>query len=369
MNHRHILLWAFSALLFWGCQKDHAGGAPGETTNGIALRVMDSQGVALRHAKAYLYEAHTLIKRDSLLTDSLGEAVFQVVDSGQFGVEVIYQDSSFMAWRTNIVPSDTQKTTLLAKPSRALVVRNVPSTSCELVGTPYQSSSVEGQCVFVRVPEGNWLLQTSLDLDPQSVKTESDTIEWSPDANGILLENFDDGDLRPLLGVYWPSSTWNWWVGVKEFTFNRTTTGAYQGRSLYLPYTEPQDTVLPQPIQWFGFRLGHSSDWSSLDSISLWVRGNGKIGVALETIRNPEDSLLLPDLDPFQKVVWSVNASTDWTRVVLPMSQSKDLLLSTTDWVVIQKRIDQFTLFTYGGDGIWVDEIRLYGLGVETLIE
>ncbi len=115
--------------------------------------------------------------------------------------------------------------------------------------------------------------------------------------------------------------------------------------------------------------MAHRSDWSDLDSVSLWVRGNGKVGVALETIRNPEDSLILPDSDPFQKVVWSENVSSEWTRIVLPVTQSKDLLLSTTDWEVIQKRIDQFTLFTYGGDGIWVDEIRLHGLSVETLIE
>lgn len=131
--------------------------------------------------------------------------------------------------------------------------------------------------------------------------------------------------------------------------------GAFGKKVLHVQYkaTSPEYVVIGTQIA----DVPH--DLSRLDSVELWVKGDGKMQVILETII---------ESDTNYKATYETSVQSEWTRVVV---QPKDF--NTNDpksyhgWDVTRNRITRFTIFAYDGNDIWIDNVRLYGINRDDL--
>lgn len=384
MNNTRIPILGLLALFAFACDsgKKTAGGSPGETTNGIRFSLSDVDGLPATSARVYLYDLFTMKKVDSTQSDSAGYFVFDTIRLSTFGLELINQDSSQMTWIAGITP-ERANSLRLSLSATALVELSAPgdnsNSAFQLAGTPYRAPA-NGDTIRFRVPQGNYAV--TLDarfvgfLDARQSAVASLIIvlpEPDPGAQpdpGIPIENFDDGDRRPLYESYWPDDSWIWWLGF-DSTFggihpSKTPNivnaiyeeGAYRGKSLRIQYYSI--------VQWIGFRFAQSTDFRELDSISIAVKGDGDVIIALEHVRNPAleaDSLELDE--PYYKTTWRVSATKEWSRAVFHMDSTADTLLSNMPWNSIHDRIDQVTLFFHNGSDIFIDDLIFYGLPIE----
>lgn len=386
-------------VVFLSCSqkaKETAGGSPGETTNGIQAFVIDRNGVPAPAARVYLYDMHTFQKVDSSNTDAAGNFSFTEFELDSFGVEIVNIDSSEMAW----IPKLTTATVLdyFALRKSCLLTLNAPASDApiQLLGTPYTLPAYNGVSQ-TRIPQGTYAMtaglefvgfayanDTTITLDLRS--SSSPTSSSSPSSSvssisssssktaissavssssvvsdyRVMIEDFDDGDNRPLFAPYWPISTGNWWLGqndtamatfpinTESFTDGISNVDAWSGNSMHVQYWI---------IQWIGFRLGRTMDFTALDSVCFAAKGSGSVKISLEHIANP-DSLA----DPFIKTVWSNNVSSQWKRYCIEPSDSSDGAFTKAKWPSIENHIEQLTIFFQGGNEVWIDDIAFYGI-------
>ncbi len=386
-------------VVFLSCSKraeETAGGSPGETTNGIQAFVIDRNGVPAPTARVYLYDMHTLLKVDSSNTDVAGNFTFAEFSLDSFGVEIVNFDSSEMAWVPKLTPATVMSYFALRK--SCLLTLNAPAGDApiQLLGTPYTLSAQNGVSQ-TRIPQGTYAMTSGLefvgfayandttitvDLLPLSSSTASSsstspsssvtsssskTAISSPASSSsvvsdyrVMIEDFNDGDNRPLFAPYWPISTGNWWLGqndtamatfprnTESFTDGISSVDAWSGNSMHVQYWI---------IQWIGFRLGRTMDFTALDSVCFAAKGSGSVKISLEHIANP-DSLA----DPFIKTVWSSHVSSQWKRYCIQPSDSSDADFTKAEWSTIEDHIEQLTIFFQGGNEAWIDDITFYGI-------
>ncbi len=95
-------------------------------------------------------------------------------------------------------------------------------------------------------------------------------------------------------------------------------------------------------------------DWSRLDSVEVWLKGNGDYEIILETI---------VETDTNYKVTYKGSANKKWTRVaVRPEDFTKPEDKSYHGWDVTRNKITRFTIFAYNGTELWIDNVRMYGI-------
>lgn len=100
-------------------------------------------------------------------------------------------------------------------------------------------------------------------------------------------------------------------------------------------------------------------DLSRLDSVEVWVKGDGKFEIILETI---------VESDTNYKATYLGKADSVWTRIaVRPQDFETENIKSYHGWDVTRNRITRFTMFAYDGNEIWVDNVRMYGVNRDDL--
>lgn len=103
-------------------------------------------------------------------------------------------------------------------------------------------------------------------------------------------------------------------------------------------------------------------DLSRLDSVELWAKGDGKIQVILETYMDESDTNY--------KATYETSISDKWERIVVrPQDFNTKDLKSYHGWDVTRNRITRFTIFAYDGKEVWVDNVRLYGINRDDLMQ
>jgi len=108
----------------------------------------------------------------------------------------------------------------------------------------------------------------------------------------------------------------------------------------------------------FGTRLtDHPHDWSRLDSIVVWLRGNGEYEIILENL----------DEEKNYKASYKGEASDSWQRVMLQPEDFTWVLKDYHGWEVTRDKITHFTIFGYNGTELWIDNVRLYGINRDDL--
>lgn len=372
MAKRYSLVLILLGLLLSCGQEPVAGGSPGETTNGIAGIVLDQNDVPLASARVFLYRTPSMTKIDSQLTDSVGAFRFENV-VGNVAIEVVSSDQMTKAWIAN--PVSENRIVAKSLVEFWIVLDPLDTAVCNLVGTPFVSKPKGGLVHFGPLAEGLYILGQAGRVTQRFsvVAGVTDTIRNLDWINSVRLEDFNDGDRRPLYANYWPSYVWVWWLGLDstatavfpksmdKLSTAMSDSGAYEGKSLHVKYRSKAPWVYP--IQWIGFKLGSRLDFTHLDSVTLMVRGNGKVALALETLQDPsQDQGLFPNAEVYQKSAWEQSVTSEWSRVVFRMTDTMQPDLATAPWSVMRSRVDQISVFFLGGDEIYIDNLDFHGI-------
>ncbi|MBR6943423.1 MAG: hypothetical protein IKH55_10350 [Fibrobacter sp.] len=104
----------------------------------------------------------------------------------------------------------------------------------------------------------------------------------------------------------------------------------------------------------------HSHDLSRLDSVEVWLKGDGDYEIILETI---------VESDTNYKTTYKGSVNEKWTRVaVTPKDFTNADGKSYHGWNVTRNKITRFTIFVYNGSDIWIDNVKMYGINLDDLL-
>ena len=104
----------------------------------------------------------------------------------------------------------------------------------------------------------------------------------------------------------------------------------------------------------------HAHELSRLDSVEVWLKGDGDYEIILETI---------VESDTNYKTTYKGSVNEKWTRVaVTPKDFTNADGKSYHGWNVTRNKITRFTIFVYNGSDIWIDNVRMYGINLDDLL-
>ena len=179
--------------------------------------------------------------------------------------------------------------------------------------------------------------------------------------NSVEIFNFDSRSIYNDLPA--PLSKQNWYVqlhavdtltdSVTVTTLNTTTmlqsdTKGRSGSVLHLEYTADYPDYLV-----IGTRItSKTHDWGRMDSIVVWLRGDGDYEIILEN--------LLDSLN--YKASHKGKLSSSWERITLKPEDFDYVQRDYHGWEAARDKITHFTIFAYNGTEIWLDNVRIYGV-------
>lgn len=170
--------------------------------------------------------------------------------------------------------------------------------------------------------------------------------------NSFLVDDFERNNLRSLL----PDSASWYSVSTDSATVSLPkldTAGLGRpGRSIHIAYHADSATY---QYALLGIGLGRTSvNLQSLDSMVLWVRGSGKLSIAMDHLTPGNQG----------KAWLHRSLAMDWTRVhIRPQDfNSPSIVGNNVGWEAVRNRVTNLTFLVAGGSELWLDDIRLYGI-------
>jgi len=365
----------FFAPFFWACSDTDSAGATSETTNGIAITVVNASSMPIANARVTLYSKEDLSVLGTTKSDTAGIAQFDALDSTSAANNVFVEgiageDSSLMAW----TPLDTHQTEISLLPSASLTVRTGATQAdyatlfdaLALDSTPYSAIRSGGEYTFAHVPAGLFnvvagdSLIATVKLDSG---TTADTLIRIPDiTREFVFEDFDDGDSLNNLAKVYPNYGWYFTtVGKAKFTRPDSTTGftgalenETRGKYLSVRY-EISDSSYVMLGTHLGLDTGYY-DISRLTAIRIKVRGDCKFYVALEHYKEISDNT-------FRKALWKAEANEDWREFVFrPGEEALRDESYQVHFSEIATEIGFFSIFIRSGTNLQIDEIVFEGM-------
>ena len=371
----------------WACSSSDpdTAGATSETTNGIAVMVVDAANKPVPQARVTLYSKKGLAVVGSASADAQGVASFEdssaacVGDGtpaglGCFVEGIAGEDSSLMSWSTLEVSDSSAEVKLL--PSASLTVRTGAAQAdyanlfdmLALDSTPYAAALAGGEYVFAHVPAGIFDVVAG-DSVVATVSLEdgivADTLFRVQDVTReFVFEDFEDGDSLNNIAKTYPNYGWYFsafrgasWTKPDSSGFaaalkNDASHGKFLATDFALGDT---GYVL------LGTRLGLDTahyDLSALTAIRLTVRGDCEFRVALEHYQEVGDN-------NFRKALWQTRAADTWTDVVLrPGNEILDEPSYQVSWGEVSKEIGLFSIFITSGTHLEIDKIVFEGVSL-----
>ena len=365
----------FFAPFFWACSDTDSAGATSETTNGIAITVVNASSMPIANARVTLYSKEDLSVLGTTKSDTAGIAQFDALDSSSavnnvFVEGIAGEDSSLMAW----TPLDTHQTEISLLPSASLTVRTGATQAdyatlfdaLALDSTPYSAIRSGGEYTFAHVPAGLFnvvagdSLIATVKLDSGST---ADTLFRIPDiTREFVFEDFDDGDSLNNLAKVYPNYGWYFTtVGKAKFTRPDSTTGftgalenETRGKYLSVRY-EISDSSYVMLGTHLGLDTGYY-DISRLTAIRIKVRGDCKFYVALEHYKEIGDNT-------FRKALWKAEANEDWREFVFrPGEEALRDESYQVHFSEIATEIGFFSIFIRSGTYLQIDDIVFEGI-------
>lgn len=403
---KRLFVFLTLLLLLWACSSSDSdtAGATSETTNGIALRVADVNRQPVARARVSLYSKANLLKLDSAIANEDGIAYIQSPAEECYLEGIADNDSSLMVW-DDYEASDEE---IVLLPAASLIIRDDNLNSGEelmsLAGTPYSAQWVEGAYVFAHVPAGEFVvmhgddsvMQVSFEagdtvniavstivddsdsskIDSDSSTVESDSVITEPevptaesdtivlDSAGIFVfEDFEDGDSLNNLAKYYRNHGW-YFTMLGDARWVRPGTG--EPFSAVLDSSETRGKFLSSKFDVgdsgmviLGSHLGTDSmyfDMSGLTAIRIVYRSDSDFSVALEHYAAVAENT-------FNKAMWKVSSSTEWTEVVLkPGEEIVDAKINQVEWAEVSREIALFSIFSSTGSFIEIDKVVFEGV-------
>jgi len=392
-----LLLCVCSLVALMACSDHQTAGTTSETENELSVRILMPDGTPAIQARVTLVDAShfdSLIAKgispqlDSALTDSLGR-VQLTSPSAVLRQNIVAHLPGFASIHKDISLSGHDSTLILDSAGSLLGHSDAPAGTWIYVdGTPY-STQVDslGNYTFPNLPQGTFALLLQNNTIPLSLVGASNiTVNISnivtnmPD--GLLLEDFDDGDAFPLINALGAGAAWYVYNDLAGTTFSPagldsqitlaiSTNGAWQGNSLGLSIL--LDSSATTPYGSLACKLGPKgglgrADLRDLDSISLWIKGSGTVRLffASDYIHTKYSST-----EAGNDLGYAFALPSAWTRITIPV----DSLLPPTGsqpssdgvtWSMVASAIDLFVLGSWDNAGqtvsFQIDDIRLYGV-------
>lgn len=364
-----------------------------ETTNGYTVAVVDEQGEAVQGAKVKMIPVEEWLEKrksdepvvaDSTFTDAYGIATFEVLEDELVNIQV-ERGSDEGALLMNLRMTEGCADTLVLQPLRSVSGR-VNATEGDVKwmmveGTDLKAEVLENDSFHLKIPPATVSLFAGISVagadtyaysyvstvDAESGQTTLDPITVDP--WGILLDDFED-----TTGTVYTADSLGegrWYI-VKspsalihnpdtfDFIGFLSTAGAFEGKSLSIPYTMDYDDYIST-----GFLLGNDScyDISAFDTISFAAKGDGV--VSLRLMRN--DSYTEE-----QYLAWyDYQLTSSWTKVkIFPEMlniRSADPTYST--WARFGRRIKKISFHIRGGSEFHLDNLRIEGIDIRDLTQ
>ena len=188
----------------------------------------------------------------------------------------------------------------------------------------------------------------------------SDSLKYA--LNSVEIFNFES---KSVLNNDQPSSVkkHNWYVQLHEVdtlsdsvtvtTLNtvpmlQSDTKGRSGTVLHIEYTADYPDYIV-----FGTRIADNThDWSRMDSIVVWLRGDGDYEIILENL----------DAELNYKASHKGKAKSNWERLSLRPEDFDYTMRGYHGWDITRDKITHFTIFAYNGTEIWIDNVRVYGV-------
>ena len=366
------------AAFFWACSESHpdSAGATSETTNGIAITVVDADRMPVPRARVTLYAKGTLAVLGSAEADTAGIAQFALrantLANDAFVEAIAGEDSSLMAW----TPFDTTQSEIPLYASASLTVRTGAAEadyaalfdSLALDSTPYTASRSGGEYTFAHVPAGMFnivagdSLFATVTLDTGAT---ADTLIHIPDVTReFIFEDFNDGDSLNNLAKIYPNSGWNYTpVGNAKFIVPDSTTGftgaleednRLGGKFLSLKF-DISDTGFVMISTHLGLDTGYY-DMSRLTAIRMKVRSDCNFYVTLEHYKEVENNV-------YSRALWKGFADENWHEIVFRPGEET---LRDDSYQVhfsdIATEIAFFSVYTKSGTFLQIDDIVFEGV-------
>lgn len=193
-------------------------------------------------------------------------------------------------------------------------------------------------------------------------KSVSDSLKYA--LNSVEFFNFDSKAIVNDLPS--PLKKYDWYVQlhtvdtlsdsvtVKTLTpasFLQADTKGRPGTVAHIEYTADYPDYIV-----FGTRVAqHTHDWGRMDSLVVWLRGDGDYEIILE---NLIDSLNY-------KASHKGKLSSSWERITLKPEDFDYVQRDYHGWEAARDKITNFTIFAYNGSEIWIDNVRAYGINVD----
>ena len=373
MMVRIFALMIFAAF-FWACSESHSdsAGATSETTNGIAITVVDASRTPVPRARVTLYTKGTLAVLGSAEADTAGVAQFELhADSlaNEVFVEGIAgEDSSLMAW----TPLDTAQSEIPLYASASLTMRTGAAEAdyaalfdaLTLDSTPYAASRSGGEYTFAHIPAGRFnivagdSLITTVTLDTGAT---ADTLIHIPNVTReFVFEDFEDGDSLNNFAKEHPNSGWHYTpVGNAKFIVPDSTgfTSAIEGddnKYLSLKF-DISDTGFVMISTHLGLDTGYY-DMSRLTAIRMKVRSDCNFYVTLEHYKEVETNV-------YTRALWKGYADENWHEIVFrPGEEAIRDDSYQVHFSDIATEIGIFSVYTKSGTFLQIDDIVFEGV-------
>ena len=388
MKNRLLLIYVLLVLACCiRCSLDIAGGTGSEAGEAIGYAVLSS-GQPVINGRIIVYQESDSVFTlptpvDTFFTNSEGYFSFKQ-NEGSYAIEI--RSDAFAAFQKGIqIIAKQQDSIGVITLDSAVTISGAVRSAGELpvsmwvIGTPYSAAVAgTGAFTFQSIPQGNYTLVAkyfdgsyyyySLGLSVHfsaDLGGKLDTI--TTDLNEIVLDNFDDGDkysnFREILGESnWHCNTDGYsqiFPTTESFTDSLVTNQAYKGKSLHVTYIL-DSTVNPSWVQVIS-RIGDgdSYDFSLLDTISFWAKGDGEIKVEIAQ----------SDQSSFKSIHTVLTVSNTWTLYKL-VPANFEYTTNISGWDELKTMVNR-VIFNgiSGGSEFWLDDIRMIGLTFDDLLK
>lgn len=183
--------------------------------------------------------------------------------------------------------------------------------------------------------------------------------------NSVLVADFENNSSRNALPS--PIAANSWYKSASE---NGSITPSKEGH--FVDALAPADSGRSGTAAHFVY-TGNDPDYAlvatnlssgkrnlaQMDSVELWIRGDGDYSIALENLEDSDD----------MKALYRGSCTSGWSRVVVRPQDflSADSVGGNYGWDYVKYGITTMTIFARNGHDLWLDDIRIYGINIDDL--
>jgi hypothetical protein len=385
-----IVLIAFASLMFIACDggsKVSGGGSTGtEAGNAVTARVVGVDLLPVAFTQVRLMSSDAIVGVDETgvsektTTNENGVFTFSDLPKGKYTIEIIGVNSASqlmvsLSGEEGLVDKGLDTLMLFGRVHGTLDSisaggRIVAQGLNHFVtvgsnGSYALDSLPSGPSSLVFVPQQSEPLQYGYLNVSAGVLVTAPTDIFAPEDNGLLLENFEDGDSQHRFGPYVGGG---WWFISNHpdvmVTFDSTANTSFpivdtdHSKALHFYVNVP--TSISSPWATCGVQVGEnygSYDFTDVDSIAFRARGTGSL--FLELLGRETDALEASDTTGAIPQV-SLTLDTTWTRYSVSVNA-----MHGKEKQIANVRVIAW-VFTQSAE-LWLDDVELIGITKEEL--